>query len=245
MREDGHTFLLSELKALREFGQRFVKEEKGLFKINYDAVLWLFQRWKDSEQDRLIHSFRKKLQMRSNTQMSLETIPLEDPVETQILLRKEKQWELRKGWQQHYHERWLYCKSQEDIDKCCREYLVGLQWVLDYYTGQRPVDMTWFYPRLIPPLWSDLFSFLEKGYEIPEPALSSQPPILPHEQLAMVLPLQSWHYIPLKSSLRTLPLRYPQFWPEQFGFFSAGRIWTWECEPLLPILPLQVLRQKA
>ncbi len=245
MREDGHSFLLSELKALRDAGQRFIREENGLFKINYEAVHWLFQRWKDIEEDRITHTFKKKMQMRSNTQMSLETKPLEDPVETAILERKEKQWSLRKGWQSYYREQWMYCKTPGDIDKCCREYLVGLQWVLDYYTGQRSVDMTWFYPRLIPPLWSDLFSYLENQKPIPEPAQSNQPPILPHEQLAMVLPLQSWNYIPLKSPLRSLPSRHPQFWPERFGFFSAGRVWTWECEPLLPILPIQVVRQKA
>jgi 5'-3' exonuclease len=245
MREDGHTFLLSELKALRDSGQRFIKEEQGLFKINYDAAHWLFKRWQDVEEDRIAHAFKKKLQMRSSTQMSVETMPLENPVETEILFRKDKQWFLRKGWQSHYHTNWLYCKAQDDMDKCCREYFVGLQWVLDYYTGQKAVDMTWFYPRLIPPLWSDLFAYLDRGNAIPEPALSSHPAILPHEQLAMVLPIQSWHYIPAKSSLRTLPFQYPQFWPERFGFFSAGRIWTWECEPLLPILPIQVVRQKA
>lgn len=245
MREDGHALLVSELKALRDSEQRFIKEENGLYKINYDATHWLFQRWKDMEEDRMTHTFKKKLQMRNNTQMSLETLPLESPVESQILMRNDKQWSLRKGWQDHYHEQWLYCKTQADMDKCCREYLVGLQWVLDYYTGQRSVDMTWFYPRLIPPLWSDLFNYLDKGLPIPEPSLSSQAQILPHEQLAMVLPIQSWHYIPSKSPLRTLPQRYPQFWPQRFGFFSAGRIWTWECEPLLPILPIQVVRQMA
>jgi 5'-3' exoribonuclease 1 len=245
MREDGHAFLLSELKALKEAGQQFIKEEDSLWKINYEAVHRLFNRWKDVEEDRIAHTCKKKFQMRGNVQITLESKPLEDPVEKAILYRNEKQWSLKKGWQEHYREQWLFCKSEADVNKCCREYLTGLQWVLDYYTGQRAVDMTWFYPRLVPPLWSDLYMYLEKGYEIPEPSPSKEAPILPLEQLAMVLPLQSWHYIPSKSPLRTLPSRYPQFWPQQFGFFSAGRVWTWECEPLLPVLPIQVVRQMA
>lgn len=245
MREDGHTFLLSELKALKESGQQFIKEDGSLWKINYDAVHWLFNRWKDVEEDRIAHTCKKKFQMRGNMQLTLETKPLEDPVEKEILVRVDKQWSLKKGWQDHYHKQWLFCNSDGDVRKCCREYLMGLQWILDYYTGQRPVDMTWFYPRLLPPLWSDLYRYLDQGQEIPEPTVSKAAPIQPVEQLAMVLPLQSWHYIPSKSPIRQLPSRYPQFWPQQFGFFSAGRVWTWECEPLLPVLPIQVVRQMA
>ena len=247
MREDGHAFLLSELKALQESGQRFIHQQDGFWKVNYTAVSFLMDRWSLVEPDKICHSFKKKIQMRHTTQMTIESLPLQDPVELQVVQVKDKQWSLKPGWEQQYRERWLFCTNQEDIQKCCREYLVGLQWVLDYYTGQRCVDKTWYYPRLIPPLWTDLSKYLQQGREIPEPrfCLQTEQGIQPHEQLAMVLPLQSWHYIPSKSPLRNLPARYPLYWPDRFGFFSAGRIWTWECEPLLPILPIQVVRQMA
>jgi len=244
MREDGHQFLLSELREMKEAGLRFLHKENDFWKINYETVHWLLKRWAAAEEDRLTHSFKKKIQMRGRLEMTLETMPLENPVEFAILQVENKVWSLKPGWQNHYRKEWLFCQTPEDIDKCCREYLVGLQWVLDYYTGQKAVDMTWFYPRLIPPLWSDLATYMHEKKEIPEPVVFTGKGIQPEEQLAMVLPVQSWHHIPQRSALRLLPSLYPQFWPEKFGFFSAGRIRTWECEPLLPILPVQVLRRK-
>lgn len=244
MREDGHQFLLSELKAMKTEGKRFIRKENDIWKINYETVHWLLNRWAAVEEDRLAHSFKKKIQMRGRLEMTLETKPLENPVEFAVLQVEDKVWSLKPGWQKYYRKEWLNCQTSQDIEKCCREYLVGLQWVLDYYTGQKDVDMTWFYPRLIPPLWRDLLQYMDEKNEIPEPVLFTGKPIQPEEQLAMVLPLQSWHHIPLRSPLRLLPSLYPQFWPERFGFFTAGRIRMWECEPLLPILPVDVLRQK-
>lgn len=244
MREDGHQFLLSESRAMKEAGLRFLQKDKEVWKVNYETVHWLFRRWAAVEEDRLTHSFKKKIQMRGRVEMTLENKPLETPVEFAILQVEDKVWSLKKGWPSHYRKEWLNCQSSDDIDKCCREYLVGLQWVLDYYTGQKEIDMTWYYPRLIPPLWCDLLQYMDEKKEIPEPVLFTGRAIQPEEQLAMVLPVQSWHHIPIRSPLRSLPSQFPQFWPERFGFFTAGRIRMWECEPLLPILPVDVLRQK-
>ena len=241
IREDGHQFLLSELKALNESGQRLLVKDE-LWRINYDSIAWLMTRWAALEEEKLLHSFKRKIQMRGQVEINSETMPLENPVELCIVQREEKVWSLRQGWQDVYHKQWLFCPSDSDVRKCCEEYLVGLQWVLDYYTGQRQVNRTWYYPRLIPPLWCDISRFVQ--YWTPrEPPAETEEPIKPEEQLAMVLPLQSWHHIPIKSTLRTLPSICPQFWPESFGFFTAGRIRTWECEPLLPILHIQTLRQ--
>jgi 5'-3' exonuclease len=102
------------------------------------------------------------------------------------------------------------------------------------------VNMQWCFSRLLPPLWCDLVSYMEKGlYE--EFTFPPSSPIQPSEQLAMVLPLESWHFIE-DASLRCLPLDCPQFWPSSFQFFSAGRIHMWECEALLPILPVERIR---
>lgn len=244
IRDDGHKFLVGELKNLLESGQRLLKQEDGLWKMNYESLHWLLKRWVSVEEGRVLHSFKKKIQMRGNTQMSEETLPLQNPVEFEIVQTQNKEWSLKQGWQSIYREKWLFCRDSSDLEKCCREYLVGLQWVIDYYTGQRDVDMTWFYPRLIPPLWQDIELYMSLGKPIPEPSLSSVDPIQPEEQLAMVLPLESWHHISPTSSLRSIPYDFPQYWPSKFGFFTAGRVWTWECEPLLPILPVQALRSK-
>jgi 5'-3' exonuclease len=242
IRDDGHKFLVNELKTLLESGQRFVTKDGNFWKINYKAVEWLFKRWSAVEEDKLLHSFKRKIQMRGNTQITLESLPLQSPVEFEVVKAENREWSLKQGWETVYREKWLFCHDVEDLERCCREYLMGLQWVLDYYTGQKQVDMTWFYPRLIPPLWRDLHMYLELGKPVPEPKESSVAPIQPEEQLAMVLPLESWHHISTSSPLRSIPGKYPQYWPSKFDLFTPGRVWTWESEPMLPVLPVQMLR---
>jgi hypothetical protein len=68
-----------------------------------------------------------------------------------------------------------------------------------------------------------------------------QDAIQPEEQLAMVLPLDSWGLI-RNRNLRQLPVLQPQLWPLKYAFFSAGRKWLWECEARIPILTAERLR---
>jgi hypothetical protein len=67
-------------------------------------------------------------------------------------------------------------------------------------------------------------------------------PIKPAEQLAMVLPVESWGLI-RDPKLRLLPLLAPQMWPQQFEFLSVGRKWLWECEARIPVLTAERLRE--
>ena len=123
-------------------------------------------------------------------------------------------------------------------DKICSEYFFGCQWILDYYLGNE-VNMFWMFPAWIPPLWSDLAKAIGGSTVMPP---STTAAIRPEEQLAMVLPLESWDLVK-DSSLRRLPALAPQMWPKEFGFFSAGRRWLWECEARVPVLSAERLRE--
>jgi len=69
----------------------------------------------------------------------------------------------------------------------------------------------------------------------------AETPLQAEEQLAMVLPLESWHFI-RSEGLAALPKKAPQFWPKSYGFFSAGRTLLWECEPTIPLLLISTIR---
>ncbi len=236
IRDDGHKLLCDCLKQYPQF----VTDTGGLLLINHDVVYEILKLWSTEEDKRMMITCKKKMQMRGNTQQSLDSRPLEWMIEKDLIGKHDGQWILSSEWKQTYRKEWLQCPSQQDINVVCREYMYGLQWVVDYYTGQRPVNLLWCFSRLVPPLWCDLIQFLEKNiYE--EFTLPSHLPIQPSEQLAMVLPLQSWHFLN-DASLRCLPSVLPQFWPETFQFFSAGRIHMWECEPLLPVLSVGRIR---
>jgi 5'-3' exonuclease len=240
IKEDGHAQLVKTLKSLAESNLFLLHNESERFTINQEALLKVLEVWSQEESSRMLHTFKKKLQMRGRVQMSLETRPLDWMVEAGLAYKEKDTWTIHPQWQTVYRKNWLMCERACDVDLVCCEYIFGLQWILDYYTGQTPVNMLWSYSRLVPPLWSDLYKCLQQGtYE--QPTLFSEAPIQPHEQLAMVLPMESWHLLQEKS-LRSLPSSLPQFWPERFCFFSAGRTRLWECEPLLPILSIQQLR---
>lgn len=235
IKEDGHDRLLKSLQT-----HRLVKRENEMLLLDTEGLYGLLQEWQQEEERRMLTAFKKKVQMRGRIQQSLDSKPFEWLVESPLISKTTEGWKLDPSWKDVYTREWLNCQSNPDIRSLCREYIIGLQWVLDYYTGQRPVTMTWCFPRLLPPLWGDLTRFLETSEEISQHPTTSLP-IQPHEQLAMVLPLESWHLVQ-EPSLRSLPSRLPQFWPSKFGFFSAGRIHMWECEPLLPVLSIERLR---
>lgn len=237
IKDEGHTVLVKTLESLQS---PFVENMDGLWKINQDSLYKIISSWSLQEERRVLHSFKKKVQMRGHIQETLDTRPVYWLVEGPLVKRGEDGWWLDPSWKDVYHTQWLQTQRKCDIQSVCREYVFGLQWVLDYYTGQRPVDMQWCFSRLVPPLWSDLQEYLEQidYIEIPRREVK---PIESHEQLAMVLPLKSWHFVQ-DPSLRALPSLLPQFWPQRFGFFSAGRIHMWECEPLLPVLTVERLR---
>jgi 5'-3' exonuclease len=125
----------------------------------------------------------------------------------------------------------------EEKKEICSEYIYGCQWILDYYLG-KPVNMFWMFPSWLPPLWSDLAEATETKKAIVE---GNPEPIQPEEQLAMVLPLESWSFIRNKF-LREVPEKAPHYFPKSFGFMSAGRKWLWECEALVPPLRIDTLR---
>jgi 5'-3' exonuclease len=135
-------------------------------------------------------------------------------------------------WRDRYYEGELV---GTDIERMCEQYCVGLQWILDYYTGQAPISMEWMYPWDHPPLWSDLLRYAEKQSSLPQPPVATGWTLQPQQQLAMVLPEESW-WLVRAPELKVLVAKNPLFWPKTFEFSSLGKRWFWECYPRIPIL---------
>ncbi len=143
-------------------------------------------------------------------------------------------------WREVYNERWLGASCLADVECICHEYCVGLDWILQYYTG-KDVDREWCFPWFVPPLWSDLAAWIQRTETLPRASGATTPQIKPQEQLALVLPLQSWWLI-RDAQLRRLPRLAPQLWPSTFKLFTAGRKQTWECEAHIPLFMPERLR---
>jgi len=229
--DGGHDCVIECLEGLRSSGWLLAD---GCYKP--DVLFGIFKSWSVDEDSRMLHMIKKKReQARRGVGKGMdasEGLPLEWAVEEQLM----EGHGLAEGWKNTYwsniHPSW----DQAHKDYICGEYLKGFQWILDYYSGL-PVNKSWMFPAWIPPLWSDFLLFTPthvtvQGEIRPEP----------QEQLAMVLPLESWGLI-RKAELRRLPSLAPQMWPRNFGFFSLGRKWLWECEARIPVLTAGRLRE--
>lgn len=149
-------------------------------------------------------------------------------------------WFLRQDWRQRYSRAALW---DADVGMAVSVYCQTLTWTLQYYMGC-PVDPTFYYPWLLPPLLEDIVNHMNPAafaaISIGNDA-GCDLYLKPIEQLAMVLPVTSMHLLP--PELQTLPARFPWAWPTGWAYFSLGRRFLWECEPLIPLIqPAQIRR---
>ena len=140
------------------------------------------------------------------------------------------------GWNQVYEAQALWGADQT---QCVKTYLESLSWTLAYYSGA-PIDMYWYYPWLLPPLTCRIVSYLATN-SVPAAPATKQAQLTPTEQLAMVLPESSFTVLP--KELQTLPKLYPHAFPIDWGYYSFGRRFMWECEPLIPLIQPKQIKQ--
>ena len=134
-------------------------------------------------------------------------------------------------WRKLYYRVWFGTWNRKGP---CDSYNTGLEWVLDYYTGKK-VDLFWYYPWNLPPLFGDLAANYGKWLRQLRVPLEDQVPLKEEEQCAMALPASSMHLCADKA-YHQLPKMLPQYFPDRCRFFYAGKHLLWECEPLLGLI---------
>jgi len=231
--EDGHESVLKELMGMKRSGNWLVKSGEICLNVLGDIV----GRWAKEEEERFTAMIRKKqAQAKRGVGKGMdesEGLPLEWNIEKDFITNSG----LVSDWRDIY---WTFIPKERD--ELCGEYIRGCNWILKYYTGL-PVSMSWMFPAWIPPLWSDLEKYIKAIKSKPESTfeINANAEPSPEEQLAMVLPLESWGLVRSRE-LRHLPSLAPHMWPMNFSFFSFGRKWLWQCEALVPVLTAPRLR---
>ena len=119
-------------------------------------------------------------------------------------------------------------------------YIQGLAWVWDYYSG-RPVDQSWFFEEHLPPLWEEIATLLRTDILILSPPIVYPTPLPDWLHLLAVLPAESVTRL-ATARAKEIMMRLPWYWPTAWSVFDVGRTQLWECEPIIPIIPEEVLR---
>jgi 5'-3' exonuclease len=247
IRDGGHDRLMHQLEGLWQDLKHLTEIVGGKVTVKRDTLLHIVESWAQMEDEDVARTFKKKYTMRGppprsdaeRAMLPVQNLPLEWAAESAL-------WHSDKGLYPSWCTRYYEDACQADIEKRSATYCSGLQWILDYYTGQRPVSRAWMYPWSHPPLWTDLAAFVRLQPHLPPPPVwrADERPVQPQEQLAIVLPLESWSLI-RDPHLRSVKDRLKAFWPSQFTFESLGKRWLWECEPKIPLLTPARLRSTA
>lgn len=236
LNDDGHECVMQVFRTLQSTNRWLIENDT----VQIPVLLEIFAKWSTEEEDRMKHMIEEKQKAASRGlgkgMEVYEGLAFEWAVERELLEGRS----LKPSWKEAYWSFVHPCVNLDDKLWYCEEYIRGFQWILDYYLGtkERP-SMTWMYPSWLPPLWSD-FLAVSKTMSLSIP-ISLDQPIQPQEQLAMVLPLESWGLV-RNPALRSLPLLAPQLWPSHFTFLSLGRRFFWECEARIPVLTAARIR---
>jgi 5'-3' exonuclease len=236
IREDGHTELLSILHSLIEQGDYLICPKS--YDINVKGLCALFTTLANTEAIRIQKYISKKQSLAYHTgdllHLGENNWPLAH-VEESFLMEGRQ---LAPQWQEKYMSSFLgHTYDKWGKLEVCKEYLYGIQWIWSYYVGRnKDVCFNWFYPSSVPPLWEWIRDFLIVNPlpSFPEMVYVTANDIRPVEQLALVLPLESWDLIP-PSKEKQLPWIAPHLYPSQFSFDSVGKRFFWECESMIPI----------
>lgn len=95
-------------------------------------------------------------------------------------------------WKNKYYQ--YYFKNNGDgfINKVCKEYMKVLSWNLQYYFNNIPPSWDYYYPYKMPPLFSDLYEYLETlSFNEYLFYFHKDIPIKPLPQLMLILPESS------------------------------------------------------
>ena len=240
VRDDGILKLLGTLQStLWEKGEHLVGEDGA---VRREGLLVVLQSWAETEEADLLAAAR-----RGKDEQTRRIFPPAgmDPrlaewnaqparwgTVTQILSDDERG--LVDGWREWYKEHWHAGDA--------REYLSGVAWVWDYYSG-RQVDMGWYYDGHLPPLWGDVVALLraDTTAELSAPQVRYPTPLPDWLHLLSVLPADSVRGL-LPPARQRLMARAPLFWPTAWSMYDVGRTQMWECEPMIPLLPEGLLR---
>lgn len=151
------------------------------------------------------------------------------------------------GWRQRYYDYHFNMKyrhkkeARRNILPICQEYMRGMSWVFQYYTG-RHHNWSWSYNYIAAPTLADLVDCFEDLTTDNE--FEDTEPVDPYVQLLSILPPDSSKLLP--PALRGLmtdkdsPIHY--MYPLKITLSMIGNKFWHECKPYMPMVDREELK---
>jgi 5'-3' exonuclease len=133
-------------------------------------------------------------------------------------------------------------EDNTDIKELCHQYLVGLQWVLSYYTRGVP-DWKWCFKHHYAPFAHEISEYIS---EFKHSEKKETIPTTPFQQLLSVLPPKSAGIIPIPLSQLLTDSRseIKKLCPDKFAVDISGKRKEWEGIVLLPVVNFDIISKE-
>ena len=133
-------------------------------------------------------------------------------------------------WKNEYYNH--YFKNITDKNEIIEQYLIGIQWILDYYLNGKS-DNNWFYPYLNSPLLDDIYNYLNNNNKFPIYIEKYKIEITSQIQLLIVLPKSS-HYLLPKNLQNVYNTKLKYLYPTEFYIDTHMNTYLHQCIPFIP-----------
>ena len=150
------------------------------------------------------------------------------------------------SWRKRYYNHYFGCETDESVDKFAQKmvenYIIGINWVTQYYFDKCPA-WDWYFPYDHPPFLSDIKNYI-KDIDINKIKFAESKPLKPFVQLLCILPQQSNYLLPLKlKNLMSNPKSsLSHLYPLDFQQDYLNKHKYWMAIPTLPNLEIDLVK---
>jgi len=144
------------------------------------------------------------------------------------------------NWKENYYKYFFRNYDLELIDQICHDYIKILTWNLQYYFKSKPPSWTFCYHHRMPPLFSDLYNYLQNNKNLIIKFENDQP-FQPLKQLLLILSPYSKNLLPKCLGDLMQHDQLKSFYPKIFKLdVVVGNKYIYS-EPILPKINIELL----
>ena len=136
------------------------------------------------------------------------------------------------NWEYRYYSKCLRINDDEDIEQCCRNYLMGIVWTYEYYfNGCACWNYKYMYRHA--PSIKNILNTLEY-FNLNSTKFNKSKPVSSVVQLLSILPKKSSYLLPRSYRNLMYNSNLVHLYPDKFEIDTYYKRYYWECEPVLP-----------